>query len=159
MRRKVVVTGLAAVSPLGNSLQETWSGICGGRSGISAVTKFDASQFKTQIGGELKGFDPLAFVSSKERRRMDDFILYALACSEMALADSGLMIGPDIADRTGVLIGSGIGGLATIEKEKDVLNNGGFKKVSPFHNSRRAGQPGRPARYRSVSAQKARSAV
>ncbi|MEN6463592.1 MAG: beta-ketoacyl-ACP synthase II [Syntrophaceae bacterium] len=132
MRRKVVVTGLAAVSPLGDSLQETWSGICAGKSGISTVTKFDASQFRTRIGGELKGFDPLAFVSSKERRRIDDFIIYALACSEMALADSGLKIGPGNAGRTGVLIGSGIGGLATIEQEKDVLNNGGFKKVSPF---------------------------
>ncbi len=132
MRRKVVVTGLAAVSPLGNSLQETWSGICAGKSGISTVTKFDASQLRTRIGGELKGFDPLAFVSSKERRRIDDFIIYALACSEMALADSGLKIGPENADRTGVLIGSGIGGLSTLEQEKDVLNNGGAKRVSPF---------------------------
>lgn len=132
MRRKVVVTGLAVVSPLGNSLQETWSGICAGRSGIATVTKFDASQFRTRIGGELKGFDPLAFVTAKERRRVDDFIIYALACSEMALADSGLKIGPGNASRTGVIIGSGIGGLATIEQEKDVLNNGGFKKVSPF---------------------------
>jgi len=132
LRRKVVVTGLAAVSPLGNSLQETWSGICAGKSGISTVTKFDASQLRTRIGGELKGFDPLAFVSSKERRRIDDFIIYALACSEMALADSGLKIGPENADRTGVLIGSGIGGLSTLEQEKDVLNNGGAKRVSPF---------------------------
>jgi 3-oxoacyl-[acyl-carrier-protein] synthase II len=132
LRRKVVVTGLAAVSPLGNSLQETWSGICAGKSGIATVAKFDASQLKTRIGGELKGFDPLAFVSAKELRRIDAFIVYALACSEMALADSGLNIGPANADRTGVLIGSGIGGLATIEQEKDVLNSGGWKRVSPF---------------------------
>jgi 3-oxoacyl-[acyl-carrier-protein] synthase II len=120
------------VSPLGNSLRETWEGICAAKSGISAITKFNTDGFRTTIAGELKGFDPLAFMSAKELRRNDDFIVYALACSEMALADAGLSIDPGKADRTGVIIGSGIGGLATIESEKAVLLAGGIKKISPF---------------------------
>jgi len=132
LRRKVVITGLAAVSPLGNSLRETWAGICAAKSGISTITKFNTDGFRTTIAGELKGFDPLAFMSAKELRRNDDFIVYALACSEMALADAGLSIDPGKADRTGVIIGSGIGGLATIESEKAVLLAGGIKKISPF---------------------------
>lgn len=132
MRRKVVITGMGVLSPLGNSLRETWEGMCSGKSGIAAVTKFNADGYRTTIGGELKGFDPLAFVSSKELRRLDDFIVYALACSEMALADAGLKMDSANACRTGVIIGSGIGGLATLEKEKDVLNTGGHKRISPF---------------------------
>ena len=132
MKRRVVVTGLGAVSPLGNSAGETWEGICAGRSGISPVTKFDTTGFRTSIGGELKGFDALNFVNAKERRRYDDFIIYALASSEMAVADSGLQIGGAVGLRTGVIVGTGIGGLATIEKAKETLIKQGPGAISPF---------------------------
>jgi len=127
-----VITGMGAVTPLGNSVSDTWAGLCAGRSGIGPVTKFDASDFETRIAGELKNFDPLAYVSKKELRRLDNFIIYSLAAAEMALADSGLILDDCRATRTGVVIGSAIGGLATLEKEKEILLRGGARKVSPF---------------------------
>lgn len=132
MKRRVVVTGIGALSPLGNSAEETWEGLCAGRSGIARVTKFDTTGFKTVIGGELKGFDPGQFVGAKERRRYDDFIIYALAAAEMAVADSALRIDAADADRTGVIIGSGIGGLMTIEKAKETILLKGPDSISPF---------------------------
>ncbi len=132
MRRRVAITGMGAVTPLGNSVPDLWSGLCAGRSGIGPITKFDASDFETRIAGELKDFDPLAYVSKKELRRLDPFILYSLASAEMALADSGLVLDDFQAARTGVVIGSAIGGLATLEKEKEILLRGGARKVSPF---------------------------
>ncbi len=132
MKRRVVVTGVGVVSPLGNTAGETWEALCAGRSGIAKVTKFDTTGFKCGIGGELKGFDPIQFVNAKERRRYDDFIIYALACSEMALADSGLKIDPTNAERTGVIIGSGIGGLMSIEEAKESLLKKGPNLISPF---------------------------
>jgi 3-oxoacyl-[acyl-carrier-protein] synthase II len=132
LKRRVVVTGMGAVTPLGNSLADTWEGICRGQSGIAGITKFDCAAFETKIAGELKGFDPLHYVNRKEVRRMDNFLVYALAASEMALADAGLVIEGHDAERTGVIIGSAIGGLATIEKEKEALLQGGPRKMSPF---------------------------
>ena len=132
LRRRVVVTGMGAVTPLGNSVAETWEGICAGKSGIARITKFDCAAFETKIAGELKGFDPLRYVNRKELRRVDAFIVYALAASEMALADAGLVIGADEAERTGVVIGTAIGGLATIEREKEAVLLGGPRKMSPF---------------------------
>ncbi len=132
MRRRVAITGMGAVTPLGNSVPDLWSGLCAGRSGIGPITKFDASDFETRIAGELKDFDPLAYVSKKELRRLDPFIVYSLASAEMALADSGLVLDDFQAARTGVVIGSAIGGLATLEKEKEILLRGGARKVSPF---------------------------
>ena len=132
LKRRVVITGMGAVTPLGNSVAETWEGICAGKSGIARITKFDCAAFDTKIAGELKGFDPLKYVNRKELRRVDDFIVYALAASEMALADAGLVIGGDEAERTGVIIGSAIGGLATIEREKEAIFLGGPRKMSPF---------------------------
>jgi 3-oxoacyl-[acyl-carrier-protein] synthase II len=123
---------MGAVTPLGNSVQETWEGMCRGKSGIARITKFDCDGFETKIAGELKGFDPLLYVNRKELRRMDNFIVYALAASEMALVDAGLTIEPQDATRTGVSIGSAIGGLATIEKEKEAVLQGGPRKMSPF---------------------------
>jgi len=131
-KRRVVITGLGIVSPLGNCLEDTWAGICSGRSGIAEITRFDTAGFKTKIAGEVKGFDPLVFVNVKERRRLDDFIIYALAASEMALRDSGLVIGDGNSERVGVFLGSAIGGLATLEKEKETLLNLGPGKISPF---------------------------
>ncbi|MBM4314145.1 MAG: beta-ketoacyl-ACP synthase II [Deltaproteobacteria bacterium] len=132
MKRRVVITGLGAVSPLGNSITETWEGICLGKSGITGITKFDCTTFETRIAGELKGFDPTRYVNRKEVRRLDDFLIYALAASEMALGDAGLVIGAAEAECTGVMIGSAIGGLATMEKEKEAIFLGGPRKMSPF---------------------------
>ena len=132
MKSRVVITGMGAVTPLGNSVADTWEGICRGKSGIGRITKFDCTDYETRIAGELKGFDPLQYVNKKELRRLDDFIIYALAASEMALADAGLTIGASNAERTGVIIGSAIGGLATIEKEKEAILLGGPRKMSAF---------------------------
>jgi len=131
-RRRVVITGLGTVNPLGNTVDETWKNACEGRSGIGPITKFDVTHFKTTIAGEVRNFDPLAFMNAKEVRRLDDFIVYSLASSAMALGDAGLTIGGTSAERVGVIIGSAIGGLATIEREVAVLANEGPKKTSPF---------------------------
>lgn len=132
MKRRVVITGLGTVNPLGNSLKETWEGVCSGKSGIGTITKFDPEGFSTRIAGEVKGFDPQAFVSAKEARRLDHFIIYALASAAMALEDAGLAIDRDLAERTGVIIGSGIGGLLTMEKAKETLTQQGPRRLSPF---------------------------
>jgi 3-oxoacyl-[acyl-carrier-protein] synthase II len=132
LKRRVVITGMGAVTPLGNSVAETWEGICRGKSGIDRITKFDTTTFETKIAGELKRFDPLQYVNRKELRRLDNFIIYALAASEMALADAGLVIGAHETEMTGVIIGSAIGGLATIEREKEAIFQGGPWKMSPF---------------------------
>lgn len=132
MKRRVVVTGLGALTPLGNSVGESWEGAIAGKSGIGPITKFDSSAFKSRIAGEIKNFDPLQYVDKQEVRRYDDFILYAIAASEMAMADANLKISPEISERAGVIIGSGIGGVATVESEIKVLLNSGPRKVSPF---------------------------
>jgi 3-oxoacyl-[acyl-carrier-protein] synthase II len=123
---------MGAVTPLGNSVAETWEGICLGRSGIDRITRFDCAAFETRIAGELKGFDPLRYVNRKEQRRLDDFIIYALASAEMALADAALTPAAGAAERIGVIIGSAIGGLSTLEKEKEAIFQGGPRKMSPF---------------------------
>jgi len=130
--RRVVITGLGAVTPLGNTVRDTWEGICAGRSGIGKITKFDTTDYETKIAGEVKHFAPLNFVNKKELRRLDDFIIYSLASAQMALEDSGLTIVNAIAERVGVIIGSAIGGLATLEREKETLLNAGPQKVFPF---------------------------
>ncbi|OPY90956.1 MAG: 3-oxoacyl-(acyl-carrier-protein) synthase 2 [Syntrophus sp. PtaU1.Bin208] len=132
MKRRVVITGMGALTPLGNSVSETWAGICAGRSGVGPITKFDAADYETRIAGELRDFDPIAYVSKKEHRRLDPFILYCLASAEMAVADAGLNLQDSRAERVGVVIGSAIGGLATLEKQKETLLRGGPRKVSPF---------------------------
>jgi 3-oxoacyl-[acyl-carrier-protein] synthase II len=132
LKRRVVITGMGAVTPLGNTLAETWEGICGGRSGVDRITKFDCTAYETKIAAEIKAFNPLLYVNKKELRRLDDFIIYSLASATMALADAKLVIGENDADRAGVIIGSAIGGLATIEKEKEDIFLGGPRKMSPF---------------------------
>ncbi len=132
MKRRIVITGIGAVTPLGNSAGETWKGICKGKSGIGKITKFDTTGYKTRIAGELKNFDALNFVSKKELRKFDSFIVYALAAAGMALADSKLVISKKNDERVGVVIGSAIGGLATMEREKEAILRGGPGKMSPF---------------------------
>ena len=131
-RRRVVVTGLGAISPVGNSVQETWDGILAGRSGIGPITRFDAATFKSRIAGEVKGFDVGAYLPPKEARRMDVFIHYGMAAGIQAIRDSGLEITDENAVRIGVNIGSGIGGLPMIEDTHNDFLSGGPRKISPF---------------------------
>ncbi len=132
MKRRVVITGIGAVTPLGNSVRDTWMAVCEGRSGIGKITKFDVTDFRTQIAGELKNFDALKYVSKKESRKFDDFIVYALAAAQMAVPDARLSIDKTNAERVGVIIGSAIGGLDNLEKTRDALVACGPRKVSPF---------------------------
>ena len=130
--RRVVVTGLGIVSPVGNTVPEAWGGIVAGRSGIGPITRFDASAFKSRIAGEVKGFDVSAYLPPKEARRMDVFIHYGMAAGIQAIRDSGLTATPENADRIGVNIGSGIGGLPMIEDTHNDFLAGGPRKISPF---------------------------
>ena len=132
MKRRVVVTGLGALTPLGNSLSQSWESAITGKSGIGPITKFDCSFCKSKIAGEIKNFDPMQFVSKQEARRYDNFILYSLAASEMAVADANLTIIPEFAERAGVIIGSAIGGLSTMEEEYKSLLSSSSHKLSPF---------------------------
>ena len=131
-RRRVVVTGLGLISPVGNTVPEAWENIVAGKSGIGPITRFDASAFKSRIAGEVKGFDVAAYLSPKEARRMDTFIHYGMAAGIQAIRDSGLAVTPENADRIGVNIGSGIGGLQMIEETHDDYLGGGPRKISPF---------------------------
>jgi len=130
--RRVVITGIGVVSPLGIGVQKNWEALLRGESGIGPITRFDASKHSTRIAGEVKNFDPLAFIERRESRRMDRFIQFALAAAALAVEDAG--INPDLleGDRTGVYIGSGIGGLATIEESHKTLLERGPDRVSPF---------------------------
>ncbi len=132
MKRRVVITGLGALTPLGNSVAESWAGAIAGKSGIVPITRFDASAFPSRIAGEIKNFDPMQYVDKKEIRRYDNFAIYAIATAQMALADAALTISPEIAERVGVIIGSAIGGAQTIEDEVRALLQGGPRKISPF---------------------------
>ncbi|WP_310452278.1 beta-ketoacyl-ACP synthase II [Sulfuritalea sp.] len=131
-RRRVVVTGLGLVSPVGNSVPEAWSNLTAGKSGIGPITRFDASAFAARIAGEVKGFDVAAYLSAKEARRMDTFIHYGMAAGIQAFRDSGIEVSAENADRIGVNIGSGIGGLPMIEDTHDDYLAGGPRKISPF---------------------------
>jgi 3-oxoacyl-[acyl-carrier-protein] synthase II len=131
-KRRVVVTGVGLVSGLGVGTRETWEGLLAGRSGAAPITLFDASLHSTRFACEVKGFDPLSWVEKKDVKKMDRFIQFAVAATDFALEDSGLTIDAASADRTGVYIGSGIGGFATIEREHTNLMRGGPRKVSPF---------------------------
>jgi len=132
-KRRVVVTGLGLVSPIGNDLESAWSNITAGRSGIGPVTNFDASAFSTRIAGEVRDFDPTAWIPPKDVKKMDHFIHYGVAASLMAIKDAGLEINDGNAERVGALIGSGIGGISGIEKTTIACNEGGPRKVSPFY--------------------------
>ncbi len=132
-RRRVVVTGMGIVSPLGNDLASSWDGIVNGRSGIGQVDSFDVSAYATRIAGLVRDFDPTVFVPAKDARKMDPFIHYGLAASLMALDDSGLEITEANGERIGAIIGAGIGGIHGIEEQTIRLHEGGPRKVSPFY--------------------------
>lgn len=130
--RRVVITGLGVISPVGNTVSEAWDSILNGRSGIGPVTRFDASALSARIAGEVKGFDVGAYISAKEARRMDTFIHFGLAAGIQAIRDSGIEVTDANADRIGVNIGSGIGGLPMIEGTHTDYVAGGPRKISPF---------------------------
>ena len=128
----MVVTGIGIISPLGNSTEETWAGLIAGRSGVDYITRFDTSQHKVRFAAETKGFDPLNFVEKKEMKKMDNFIFYAIAASQEAIADSGLKVTPENAEMIGTYIGSGIGGFSVFEREHTKMMEGGPGRISPF---------------------------
>lgn len=130
--RRVVVTGLGIVSPVGLNLKETWSNITAGKSGVVTIDKFDTSDFSVKIAATVKGFDASAVIPAKDLKKMDTFIHYGMVAADEALTDSGLEITEENAERIGVAIGSGIGGLPMIEVNNEKLNNGGPRKISPF---------------------------
>jgi 3-oxoacyl-[acyl-carrier-protein] synthase II len=130
--RRVVVTGLGALTPIGNTVDEFWAGLLEGRSGIGPITRFDTTGYPTRIAGEVKGFDELKYVDKKDARRLDPYLKYAVACSVMAVEDSGLDTGRVDGTRFGVLIGSGIGGITTLLDGQDTLRDKGPDRVSPF---------------------------
>ncbi|MEO6173207.1 MAG: beta-ketoacyl synthase N-terminal-like domain-containing protein, partial [Arenimonas sp.] len=132
-KRRVVITGMGMVTPLGNSVDSSWDGIKNGRSGIGQITHFDATLFATRIAGEVQDFDPKSFLPPKDVKKMDTFIHYGLHACLSALEDSGLEITEANAERVGVLVGSGIGGVRGIEESAVALHVGGPRKVSPFY--------------------------
>jgi 3-oxoacyl-[acyl-carrier-protein] synthase II len=130
--RRVVVTGLGCISPVGNSVADAWAAITAGRSGIATITKFDATPFSTRFAGEVKGFNIEDYIPGKEARHMDTFIHYGMAAGMQAMQDSGLTVSDENADRIGVIVGSGIGGLPLIEETHAELTNRGPRRISPF---------------------------
>ena len=131
-QRRVVVTGLGIVSPLGNDLESTWSNIISGKSGAARITKFDPTEFSTTFAAELKGYDEVSGLSPKEIRRIDPFIQYALTATDQAINDAELSLDVLNKTRIGVSIGSGIGGLGSIEDNALILRDKGPRKISPF---------------------------
>jgi 3-oxoacyl-[acyl-carrier-protein] synthase II len=131
-RRRVVVTGVGALTPVGNTAEEFWSALVEGRSGIGAITRFDASGYPTRIAGEVRNFDPLKYVDKKEARRLDPYLHYAMACACMAVEDASLDTASVDGERLGVLIGSGIGGITTLLEGERTRIEKGFDRVSPF---------------------------
>ena len=131
-KRRVVVTGLGLITPVGIGVKESWANIINGQSGIGKITKFDCSTFPSQIAGEVKNFDPLAYIPPKDARRMDTFIQFGIAAGIEAFKDSGIEVNDNNSERIGVSVGSGIGGINLIESTSDVFDEGGVRKVSPF---------------------------
>ena len=131
-KRRVVVTGIGAVTPLAVGAEQSWQSLCQGKSGVARITKFDPSDFKSQIAAEVKDFHPEDFLDKKKVRRTDPFIQYALVAARIALDDSGLIINEHNADRVGVLVGSCAGGMSTYEKNLFTLQETGPDSISPF---------------------------
>jgi 3-oxoacyl-[acyl-carrier-protein] synthase II len=131
-KRRVVVTGLGLITPLGTGMHKTWEGICKGTSGIDWISSFDSSEYPVQIAGEVKDFNPEDFIERKEIKKMDVFIQYALGAGTMAVEHAGLKVSEDNADRVGVIVGAGIGGINTMERYHSILLESGQRRISPF---------------------------
>ncbi len=132
MKRRVAVTGMGIVSPLGIGIEGNWAALCDGKSGIAPITKFDTNSFPIKIAGEVRDFDPQQYIGHKEVKKMDIFIHYAVAASQLALKDSGFEITEKNAERVGVQVGVGLGGLPVIEKYHDIFKEKGVRKITPF---------------------------
>ena len=132
MSRRVVVTGVGLLTPLGIGTEETWAAVRAGQSGIGPITQFDAAAFSCRIAGEVKGFDPQKYIEKKDVKKMGRFIQFAIAATECALSGSGFQVAPEDAERTGIYIGSGIGGFEVIEREHKNLLESGPRRISPF---------------------------
>ncbi len=132
MDRRVVITGVGLITPLGIGVSETWEGLCSGKSGIGEITRFDTTNFKTKIAGEVKNFNPEDFLPTKEAKRTEPFIAYAIAAARMAVEDSGLKIDSSNGDRVGVITGCGLGGLGIMERTIVSVDKRGPKRVTPF---------------------------
>ena len=132
-KRRVVITGLGLVTPVGNTVDDTWKALLAGKSGIEPITAFDVSDYTTHFGGAIKDFDVTEYISGKDARKMDPFIHYGMAAGIQAIVDAGLEVTEENAARIGVVIGSGIGGLPGIEKGRDTVVNNGPRKLSPFY--------------------------
>lgn len=131
MRKRVVVTGLGIISPVGTGIEQFWTALTNGVSGIRRITRFDAANFSTQIAGEVVDFDPMQYIDRKEARRMDRFTQFAVAGAGMAIEDAGLALEAVDRERVGVILGSGIGGIETLESQARVLEEKGPNRVSP----------------------------
>ena len=131
-RRRVVITGIGLITPLGSGVQKSWAALLEGRSGIGVISSFDSSSLPVHIAGEVRDFDPADYIEAKEIKKMDRFIHFALAASQMAMDDSGLKVTEANAERVGVIIGSGIGGLPAIERYHQILLEKGYRRVTPF---------------------------
>ena len=132
MKRRVVVTGMGMITPLGVDTESTWEGLVNGRSGIGPITHFDDKEIPTQIAGEVKGFDPASYIEPKEIKKMDRFIHLAIAASQMAMDSARLVITPENAEQVGVTVGAGIGGLPAIERVYDAYREKGYRRITPF---------------------------
>ncbi len=130
--KRVVVTGVGAVTPVGNTAEEFWAALIAGKSGIGPITRFDTTGYPTRIAGEVRGFEPLKYIDKKDDRKFDPFLKYAIACAVMAVEDAGLKVDTVDGARFGVLVGSGIGGIGTLLEQYDILKERGIDRVSPF---------------------------
>ena len=131
-QRRVVVTGMGAITPLGITCEESWNNALAGQSGISTITAFDVSDLNVKIAGEVKGFSADDYIHKKEQKKMDRFIHFALAATDQALKDSGIEFTDELKERTGTIVGAGIGGLPLIEATHQTIVDRGFSRVSPF---------------------------
>jgi 3-oxoacyl-[acyl-carrier-protein] synthase II len=132
MSRNVVITGLGTITPIGNTVREFWEGLVAGRNGITTITRFDPSRLTTRMGGEVKDFRPEEYMDGKEIRRLDPFVQYAMAAAHQAIADAGFDGNPPVPDRAGAIIGTGIGGISTLEAQHRTMLERGVSRVSPF---------------------------
>jgi 3-oxoacyl-[acyl-carrier-protein] synthase II len=131
-KRRIVITGLGVISPVGNTKDEFWKSLIEGKSGVASIKAFDPDGFTSHIAAEVKGFDPSRFINPKDLKRMDKFVQYAVSASKMALDDAGLDLGKEDLNRIGTVVGSGIGGLYTIEEQYKNLLEKGPSRISPF---------------------------
>jgi len=130
--RRVVITGVGLVTPLGIGVDETWIALCAGKSGIGEITRFDASAYDTKIAGEVKDFHPEDFLNKKDAKRVEPFLAYAIAATRMAIEDSGLIIDESNGNRVGIITGCGLGGLSMIEQTSVLISKKGPKRITPF---------------------------